>query len=197
MNKEEFLTTLRSELEKKSVSNIDNMIEYYDEMICDRIEDGMSEEDAINSMDSISTIVNEAVLDKTIPTLMKEKVSKSRKEAKANGHSVLWIVLAILGFPIWLPLLLTFGIVIFVLFVLLWVLVLTCFIVLISFALAAVACLALPFFAFSAPSLFLCIGAALVLGGLTVLLWKPICACAKALTRLIADFLRAVKRLFV
>lgn len=197
MNKEEFLTTLRSELEKKSVSNIDNMIEYYDEMICDRIEDGMSEEDAINSMDSISTIVNEAVLDKTIPTLMKEKVSKSHKEAKENGHSALWIVLAIVGFPIWLPLLIIFATVILVLFILLWVLVLTCFIVLIAFGLSAIACLAFPFFAFSFPSFTLCIGFALVLGGLTVLLWKPICALAKALVRLIGDFLKSVKRLFV
>lgn len=197
MNKEEFLTTLRAELEKKSVSNIDNMIEYYDEMICDRVEDGMSEEDAINSMGSIATIVNEAVLDKTIPTLMKEKVSKSHKEAKANGHSVLWVILAIVGFPIWLPLVITFAVVIFVLFLTLWILVLTCFIVLISFALGAVACLAFPFFAFSMPSFLLSFGAALVLGGLAVLLWKPICALAKALVGLIKDFLRAVKRLFV
>ena len=64
MNKEEFLTTLRSELEKKSVSNIDNMIEYYDEMICDRIEDGMSEEEAVSSMEAVSSIVSSFLLAK-------------------------------------------------------------------------------------------------------------------------------------
>ena len=74
MNKQEYLDALRDALEKQSISNIDNMIEYYDEMICDRMEYGMSQEDAVNSMDSIPDIVHEAVLDKSVPTLVKEKV---------------------------------------------------------------------------------------------------------------------------
>ena len=77
MTKEEFLRTLKAELEKQSISNIESMIEYYDEMICDRMEDGMSEEAAVESMDSIpvprlSFIVANKHLEEDIARLLKK-----------------------------------------------------------------------------------------------------------------------------
>lgn len=197
MNKQEFLNELRAELEKRSVTNIDNMIEFYDEMICDRVEDGMSEEDAIASMDTISNIVDQAVLDKAIPVLVKERVVKSRNEAKKNGNLALWITLAVLGFPLWFPLAIAFAAVILSLFIVLWVLVITLFVVFIAFIAAAVGCLALPFLSFSAPSVLMCVGGALAFGGIAFLLWAPIKVAAKGLVNLIKDFLKAVKKLFV
>lgn len=199
MNKQEFLSKLRSELEKRSVNNIDSMIDFYDEMICDRVEEGMSEEDAIASMDSISNIVDEAVLDKTIPVLVKERVTKSHNKAKKDGHLWLWITLAVLGFPVWFPIAITFAAVILVLFIVLWALVITLFAIFVGFIAAAVGCLLIPFYAyaFSWPSLVLCLGGALLLGGIALLLWNPIKSAAKGLVNLIRDFLKAVKKLFV
>ncbi len=197
MNKAEFLAALRSELEKQSVSNIDNMIDYYDEMICDRVEDGMTEEEAINSMDSIASIVREAVLDKTIPTLVKEKVVKSHNEAKKNGHAVLWIVLAIIGFPVWLPLVCVFATMLVGIFILMWGFVIILFSLLVALIAAALGCLALPFFSFSVPSIFMCLGSALILGGLAYLLWKPIKGLAMGLVTLIKDLFKSIKKLFV
>ena len=52
MNRAEFLSALRAELERQYISGADNMTEYYDEMICDRMEDGMSEEEAVASLEA-------------------------------------------------------------------------------------------------------------------------------------------------
>ncbi len=140
MNKKEFLDKLKTELERQSISNIENMIEFYDEMICDRMEDGMSEEEAVDSMESIDEIVHEAVLDKSVPTLVKERVKKSREKAKRNGLEWLWIVLAIVGFPVWLPIAIALIAVAFTLFVVFWVVIVTLFVVLLALAISAVAC---------------------------------------------------------
>ena len=202
MNKEEFLFTLRQKLEAQSVANIDNMIDFYDEMICDRIEDGMSEEEAISAMDPIDKIVSEAVLDKTIPVLVKEKVEKSRKTAKAKGTQGLWIALAIIGFPIWFPLAITFGTLLFGIYLIIWILIICLFILLASIGAGALGGLILlPYGvikgAIGWPAILLGIGSFLFLGGLVVLLWKPICSCAVAFGKLAKRFVLSIKKLFV
>ncbi len=198
MNKSDFLVTLRSELERQSISNIDNMIEYYDEMICDRIEDGMTEEEAVGSMDSIEEIVKEAVLDKSVPALVREKVQKSREKAKSKGHEWIWITLAVLGFPVWFPILLTVIILLFVFFMVFWILVATVFIVLLAIGFSAIACLVAAFTVFFGlipfPTFLLAIGAALALGGICVLLWKPLVAFAKAAGKTFGKIIVSIKK---
>ncbi len=197
MNKQEYLDTLRAELEKQSITNIGNMIEYYDEMICDRIEEGMSEEDAVRSMTPIPEVVREAVLDKSVPSLVKDRVKMSREKAQKSGNGWLWIVLAIVGFPVWLPLLITFAVVALVVFILLWVIVGVIFIVVISIGASAVACLisALSVFGgfISVPGAILAAGTALLLGGLCVLLWKPAAGLAKFFVSEIGRFVNWIK----
>ena len=201
MNKQEYLDTLRDALEKQSISNIDNMIEYYDEMICDRMEDGMSEEDAVNSMDSIPDIVHEAVLDKSVPTLVKEKVKKSRDKAKSEGKEWIWILLAVLGFPVWFPLVLTFAILLFVFFLVFWILVGTLFIIVLALGISAVACFLTSFtviFGYiSFPGFVVSLGGALALAGITILLWKPIVAFAKVAAGFFKDIIISIKKKFI
>lgn len=198
MTKEEFLKTLKSELEKQSISNIESMIEYYDEMICDRMEDGMSEEDAVDSMDSIAEIVHEAVLDKSVPALVKERVKKSRERATQNGHGWLWITIAVLGFPVWFPLLLTAFILALTFFIVFWVLVATLFIVIISLGIAAVACfVATPFvfLGYISPQMALVsLGGAFLLAGIVALLWKPCIDLFKKTGILFGRFVMSCKR---
>ena len=201
MNKQEYLDALRDALEKQSISNIDNMIEYYDEMICDRMEDGMSEEDAVNSMDSIPDIVHEAVLDKSVPTLVKEKVKKSRDKAKSEGKEWIWILLAVLGFPVWFPLVLTFAILLFVFFLVFWILVGTLFIIVLALGISAVACFLTSFtviFGYiSFPGFVVSLGGALALAGITILLWKPIVAFAKVAAGFFKDIIISIKKKFI
>lgn len=201
MNKLEFLNILRQELERQSISNIDNMIEYYDEMICDRIEDGMTEEEAVESMDSIQDIVREAVLDKSVPTLVKERVKKSREKAKEGGHEWVWILLAILGFPVWFPLVLTAIILAFTFFLVFWILVGTVFIVILSLGIAAVASvlasLTVIWGFIPVPTFLIMLGGGLALAAITILLWKPICIFAKAAGRFFKDIVISIKRKFI
>ncbi|MCR5310495.1 MAG: DUF1700 domain-containing protein [Lachnospiraceae bacterium] len=201
MNKQEYLNALRDALEKQSISNIDNMIEYYDEMICDRMEDGMSEEDAVNSMDSITDIVHEAVLDKSVPTLVKEKVKKSRDKAKSEGKEWIWILLAVLGFPVWFPLVFTFAILLFVFFLVFWILVGTLFIIVLALGISAVACFLTSFtvlFGYiSFPGFVVSLGGALALAGITILLWKPIVAFAKVAAGFFKDIIISIKKKFI
>jgi len=198
MTKEEFLRTLKSELEKQSISNIESMIEYYDEMICDRMEDGMSEEDAVDSMDSIPEIVHEAVLDKSVPALVREKVKKSREAAERNGHGWLWITLAIIGFPIWLPLLITAFALALTFFIVFWVLVATLFIIILALAVSAIACFVstpLVFFGhISFASALVSLGGAFFLGGIVALIWKPAVSFVKNAGNLFASIVSSCKR---
>ena len=68
-------------------------------MIDDRIEEGMSEEEAVASMEPIGVLAQRIINDS--PT-----VNKAVRKAKQSSIPVgIWILLAILGLPIWLPLL--------------------------------------------------------------------------------------------
>ena len=50
MNKSEFLNSLEEKLKELPKDEIRKTIDYYDEMIDDRIEDGMTEEEAVKSI---------------------------------------------------------------------------------------------------------------------------------------------------
>lgn len=177
MSKEEFLSTLRAELEKQNLGNVENMLQFYDEMICDRMEDGMTEEEATASLGPIQNIVKEVVWEKPVTTLVKEKVQQSKAKADERGKGAIWIVLAVLGFPIWLPIAVVIMICFLVICLLYWILVLTIAIVAASIPLSAVTCLLgtvlLLFGAAPPSSVLIGAGGALALGSLSFLLYKP------------------------
>ena len=199
MTKSEYLEELRSRLTAASVTNIDSRIDYYSEMIDDRIEDGMTEEDAIASMESIDSIVEAFQLEKPVATLVKEKVRKSTEIASQNGHLAIWIVLAILGSPLWIPLLIIAFSIVMVIAVVLFVLILTVFIILLSIGCAAVACIIAPFFAvnYTTGGLLGSIGGALVCTGIVILLWNPVLAVCKWLFKLIGGMFKGLKRMLM
>ena len=98
MNKNEFLTALRGRLNGLPEEDIIKSMDYYGEMLDDRIEDGMSEEEAVEALGSIEDIMSEILSAVSLPKLVKEKV-KPKRALKA------WeIVLLILGAPLWIPL---------------------------------------------------------------------------------------------
>lgn len=99
MNKHEFLFELRKGLSGLPQEDIDERINFYSEMIDDRMEEGLSEEDAVSDIGSVDEIVSQIVAETPLLKIVKDKM-KSRKKMQA------WeIVLLILGAPIWLSLL--------------------------------------------------------------------------------------------
>lgn len=117
MNKEEFLNNLRKRLKGLPNNEIDERVSFYSEMIDDRVEEGMSEEEAIESLGGIDNVVRQIASESNLFSIVKEKIKPNKKP------SALIIVLLILGFPLWFPLMLTGFVLLLVAYLLLWVLV--------------------------------------------------------------------------
>ena len=95
MTKQEFLFKLRRELSGLPKKDIEERIEFYNEMIDDRMEEGLTEEEAVFGVGNVEDIVSQLTTDKS-----PKETKKSRR-----GLSVAEIVFLVLGSPIWLSLL--------------------------------------------------------------------------------------------
>lgn len=100
MYREPFLEAIRNRLYGLPQGDIDKFIDYYSEMIDDRMEDGLTEEQAVIAMGSVDEIVEQILMDMSLPKLMKAKASHSR------ALRVWEIILLIIGSPVWAPILL-------------------------------------------------------------------------------------------
>ena len=114
MNKQEFLERLRIALNGLPSEEIEQRLSFFDEMLDDRIEEGMSEQEAVKSVGSIEKIVIDIVDDIPLTKLAKERI-KFKRRLKA------WeITLIALGFPIWFSLLVALFAVVISLYAVLW-----------------------------------------------------------------------------
>ncbi len=114
MRKDEFLMQLRSELYGLPKSDIEERVVFYGEMIDDRIEDGLAEEDAVYEMGNPDDIVAQILADVPFTKLVKEKITPKKKRKAWE------IVLLALGSPIWLSLIIVALAVLFSLYVSVW-----------------------------------------------------------------------------
>ena len=132
MTKNEFLSELKKALEGLPEEDIEKSLEYYSEMIDDRIEDGLSEEEAVADLGSIEDIRAQIVKDTPITKIIKEKIKPKRT------LSGLEITLLIVGFPIWFPLLASAAATLFSIWVSLWAVVISFYAVETAFMASAV-----------------------------------------------------------
>ena len=95
MRKNEFLAALRARLSALPVAEREERIGFYSEMIDDRIEEGLSEEAAVDGVGSVENIADQ-ILSEVPPARVEVK------EKRKLGAGV--IVLLALGSPIWLSL---------------------------------------------------------------------------------------------
>jgi len=169
MNKTEFLYALRAHISQLSPQDIQKSLDYYKEMIDDRMEDGMTEQEAVAAMGPIEEIAAQILMDIPLPRLVRSRLRPTRAL-----HT--WeIVLLILGAPVWFPLLLAGIIVVYALIIslyaVIWSLVLTLYAVELTFSVMGVALLPTAIlFACGGHvlhGLFL-FGAALIFGGLAI-----------------------------
>lgn len=112
MTKEQFLRELQNRLSFLPSSEVAPFISYYREMIEDRMEEGMSERDAVAGLGDIGRIVEVIQYEMPVTSLVVSSVKEKTNEAKAKAESRwpawgkgLVIALLILGSPIWLSLL--------------------------------------------------------------------------------------------
>ena len=114
MNKEMFFDQLKERLKGIPQKELQQAMDYYNELIEDKIEEGIMEEEAIDSLGEIDSIVNEILSSVSIPKLVKEKFSPKRKLKNWE------IVLLTLTSIIWLPLLFVATVVVLVGYICLW-----------------------------------------------------------------------------
>ena len=115
MTKERFLNELRRRLKGLPREDIDSRIEFYSEMIDDRMEYGLTEEEAIDESGSVDDVVAQIAKDTPFMHLVKEKVKPKRK------ISAIEIILLIVCFPFWFPLAVMACVFIAVAYMLMWV----------------------------------------------------------------------------
>lgn len=102
MTKEMFLRELSRKLHQLPEKELKQQLSYYEELLNDMMEDGITEEDAIYKLGDIQEIVEEILQEQPITTLVKTKVRPR------NGWTIAAIIVVVLGSPLWIPLLLAF-----------------------------------------------------------------------------------------
>lgn len=117
MTKREFLKELEYRLAGLPESDLEERLEFYSEMIDDRMEEGKSEEEAVSDIGTIDEVVSDIANDTSLVKLVSKKMKPKRS---LRGWE---IALLILGFPLWFPLVMTTLALLLVLYILIWVLV--------------------------------------------------------------------------
>ena len=132
MNKQEFIKLLREKLSNYPQNDVEDRIAFYSEMIDDKIEDGILEEDAIKEIGDIDIIISQIKDDIFLSNNTKVKSNKKRK---LNAWE---IVLIVISSPIWLTILLSILAVVFSAYVSLWAGIITLWAVLIATSVFAI-----------------------------------------------------------
>ncbi len=114
MKKQEFLAALKRRLSGLPKNDAQERLNFYSEIIDDRIEEGLSEEDAVSEIGSVDEISSQIIADIPFSKIAKERI-KPKRRLKA------WeILLLALGSPIWLSLLIAAIAVALSLYAVLW-----------------------------------------------------------------------------
>ncbi len=166
MKKQEFLENIRKEIKGLSECEVKERIAFYCEMLDDRIEDGLTEEEAVLEIGPISKVVSDVFSDISFIKIAKDKI---RKKGELGIGT---ITLLALGSPIWLSLVISALAVFFSLFVSLWAVIFSVgwatFLALAASAHAGIFLGIVYFFVGSVPTALYMLSIGLVASGLTI-----------------------------
>ena len=182
MNKFDFLTQLRARLWALPEEDKQRSVDYYAEMIDDRMEDGLSEAEAVAAVGDLDEIVKQILSETPRPP----QVVKPAQEKKEKRSAHWWeITLLILGSPVWVPLLIAAAAVIFSVWISLWSVVISLYATAVALGASAIGCIFASFFMIgSMAEVTVAWGAALLCAGLTVLLFMLSNLAAKGMVKL-------------
>ena len=83
MNKQEYLESIRSRISAMPADDVNRFMDYYSEMIDDRVEDGLSEEEAVADMGSPDA----AVKISRLQSLRRRRSSQSTSSRHGRSYS--------------------------------------------------------------------------------------------------------------
>ena len=193
MTKADFLQLLERALAQLPEEERRQNLEYYSELLDDMLEEGMTEAEATAKLGSpgqiAQSILQEMPLSKLVSTRMKPQ----------SGWTPLAIILAVVGSPVWVPLLLAAAAVVLGLFVSIWALGLAAVAVVLGLAVIVVAApiVAIRAAVLTLPLGLILLGAGLVLLGLCVLGGLMAVELCKLLWQLTVWLGHKIKGLFI
>ena len=193
MNKQEFLAQLRQGLSGLPQEDIEEQLAFYSEMIDDRIEEGLSELEAVYAIGSVKDVVAQILADTPLTKLVKEKV-KPKRTLKA-----LEIVLLALGSPIWLSLLIAAFSIILAVYIVIWSVVVALWSIEASFAACALGgIVSAAIFAFQEHGLtgLAMLAAGIVCAGLAIFTFYGCKSATKGILLLTKKMALGIKTLF-
>ena len=181
MTKLEFISQLRKGLEVFPKKELEHYIEYYIEIIDDKIEDGMTEKKAVASVGTPKENITKILEETPLPKIIKNKLKPKRSLTKWE------LTLIIAGSPLWGSLLVAILAVIVAILASAVAVIISLWAANLAFAATAFAGIFLPFVFFSqgnVPSAFISLGTGLLLAGVSIYMFFGL----KALTRLCFRF---------
>ena len=192
MTKNEFMNILRSreELFGMTEEDIARSLSFYEELIDDRIEEGMSEEEAVADVGDPREIAAQILSEIPLSKLVKKKIKPSRRLRAWE------IVLLAVGSPIWLTLLIAAVVIVFALYAVLWSLVASVWAVGVALAgtfLLSIAALVLLCIQGGVGTGLVFLGLGVFCAGLAIFLWFGTMAATKGAWWLSKKFLLLMK----
>lgn len=194
MNKLEFTEALRAKIAGLPEKDIDERIAFYCEMIDDRIEDGLSEEEAIEDIGSVEDIAAQIISEIPLSKIVKKHLEPKRKMAAWE------IALIIVSFPIWLPLIAAIFAIVLSIYAALWSVVVSIWAVFASFVGSGVGGIlsgTVVAITASIPSGLFLIFAGILLAGLSILLFLGSLGTTRGMTWLTKRIALWIKKLFI
>ncbi len=193
MTKRQFILALNEKLTDLPKKEVEGWLDFYSEIIEDKIEEGLSEEEAVVEIGDIDEIASQIASEIPLTKLVKEKVKPKRR---LSGWG---IVLIILGAPVWFSLLMAAFAVIFSVYVSIWSVIVSLWAVVVSLIASAVAGAILSVTGFAggmALNGFVMLSVALVCAGLSIFSFIGSVYLTKGLVKLTVLMMRWLKRCF-
>ena len=196
MNKKEFLDDVRGRLAGLPEADIDKALEFYEESIQDRIDEGLTEDQAVAGVGTPEEIAEQILMDTPLSKIVKANI----KTSKRKSIKVWEIILIVLGFPIWFSLLMACFALALAIAIIFLALIIVFFAIVLVLGVAGIAGL----FAGIASlvtgkglSALVVIGLSFILIGLALLLFLPAKAISIWLVELMGKFVKWIKSKFV
>ena len=186
LTKNEFTRELKGRINHLPKAERRKILQYYYEMISERMEDGMTEAEAIDALGDLDELLSE--------------YTPVSKEPRRGIRLRAWhIIMLIIGSPIWLSLVVAMLCVMLAFYIVIWALVVVFYAVFAALAVCGFACTLaslVSLFTGGVPYFFMLIGAGAVLSGLAIL-WLIVCNLfAKAMAKVTAKTSKGIFRFF-
>lgn len=197
MNKRSFIEQLNKSLRNINSDERRNIIEYYSEIIDDKIENGMSEKEAVKELGSIDLIIGQCKSEYIMKNMdyKRENKSDNKKEKRPSNGRNIFILISLCTSIIWFPIAFAFIITLFVLSIAMFVVSLAVVVAIFALAISVIPDLLFLKDIVSNIDLLLAIGIYLIgVGTISLICYGIIKLFKTSISKLIYFFSRSINR---